>query len=165
MLKLPSLSGPSFVRWAIHSLPHSLRPTTPLQKDLYTTTSIRKDLNLGTCGITGSGTAAQSQLKFYWEKGVDNHADYPTKHHPTKHHRAVRPRYIQDKLNMLVQHYGTFLSHTLWIARVCCSAHDVTITSSEYNSQILVYTGTIEYIKLLYLRTTYRPWKQLVFTT
>ena len=56
---------------------------------------------------------AQSQSRFFWYKGVNDHADYPTKHHLTTHHIAVRPRYVQDKINMLIQQYSIFLSHAL----------------------------------------------------
>ena len=56
---------------------------------------------------------AQSQFRFFWDKGVNNHADYPTKHHPTKHHQAVRPRYVQDKVNMVGEGYATCLSRPL----------------------------------------------------
>ena len=39
----------------------------------------------------------QSQLNnffIYWDKGINNYADYHTKHHPPSHHRNVRPTYI-----------------------------------------------------------------------
>ena len=52
---------------------------------------------------------AQLQFRFFWDKGINNHADYTTKHHPTKHHRTMRPRYIQDKLNCLIATYNTLL--------------------------------------------------------
>ena len=55
----------------------------------------------------------QLQFIFFWDKGSNNHADYPTKHHATKHHRVMRPRYVQDKLNMIVEHYNTALSQAL----------------------------------------------------
>ena len=40
---------------------------------------------------------SQKQMKFFWEKGVNNLADYFTKHHPTKHHRTTRQKYVLDK--------------------------------------------------------------------
>ena len=46
---------------------------------------------------------AQAMFEIYWDKGVNNHADYPTKHHPTKHHRVIRPRYVHDKLSILIK--------------------------------------------------------------
>ena len=32
----------------------------------------------------------QDMFKKFWEKGLNNYADYPTKHHPTKHHLHTR---------------------------------------------------------------------------
>ena len=40
----------------------------------------------------------QEQFNIFWARGINNDADYYTKHHPTKHHRAQRPKYVQDKL-------------------------------------------------------------------
>jgi hypothetical protein len=37
---------------------------------------------------------AQHQFLYLWHCGIDNHADYASKHHPTKHHQAVCPFYI-----------------------------------------------------------------------
>ena len=31
----------------------------------------------------------QQQFRIYWDKGIDNWADYFTKHHPKKYHRAT----------------------------------------------------------------------------
>jgi Reverse transcriptase (RNA-dependent DNA polymerase) len=39
---------------------------------------------------------AQGQFTIYWKRGVDNLADYFTKHHPPAHHQRMRPRYIQQ---------------------------------------------------------------------
>ena len=33
-------------------------------------------------------------LKILWDKGVNNKADYFTKHHSPSHHKAMRPQYI-----------------------------------------------------------------------
>ena len=40
----------------------------------------------------------QHQLKFFWEKGENNFADYFTKHHPAKYHKMIRHQYVQDKI-------------------------------------------------------------------
>ena len=40
----------------------------------------------------------QQQFNIFWEKGVNNDADYFTKHHPIFHHLAQRAKYVQDKL-------------------------------------------------------------------
>ena len=41
----------------------------------------------------------QEQFKIFWDRGLNNHADYPTKHHPTKHHLHIRQtrQYVRDK--------------------------------------------------------------------
>ena len=36
----------------------------------------------------------QQHFKIYWDKGINNHADYFTKHHPAKHHLEMRKNYI-----------------------------------------------------------------------
>jgi hypothetical protein len=41
---------------------------------------------------------AQRQFLYLWRCGVNNRADYASKHHPAKHHQAVRPFYIKDML-------------------------------------------------------------------
>ena len=40
----------------------------------------------------------QHQFNIFWEKGVNNDADYFTKHHATAHHHAQRAKYVRDKL-------------------------------------------------------------------
>jgi hypothetical protein len=41
---------------------------------------------------------AQCQFLYLWHCGIDNCANYASKHHPAKHQQAVRPFYIQDSL-------------------------------------------------------------------
>ena len=36
----------------------------------------------------------QEQLRIYWDKGINNQADYFTKHHPPSHHLLMRPQYV-----------------------------------------------------------------------
>ena len=45
----------------------------------------------------------QQQFNIFWEKGINNEADYFTKHHPTTHHRAKRPRYVRDYMIQCLQ--------------------------------------------------------------
>jgi len=45
----------------------------------------------------------QQQFLFFWDKGSNNDADYFTKHFAAKYHRVKRPRYVQDKLNIIQQ--------------------------------------------------------------
>ena len=46
---------------------------------------------------------AHDQIDVQWDNGINNDADYHTKHHPTPHHSNVRPKYVIDKLNFLSQ--------------------------------------------------------------
>jgi hypothetical protein len=39
----------------------------------------------------------QEQFDYVWGPGIENLADYPTKHHSGKHHSTVRPIYIYMK--------------------------------------------------------------------
>jgi hypothetical protein len=45
----------------------------------------------------------QQMFKIFWERGIDNNADYFTKHHSTGHHREIRARYVQDAVKQLHQ--------------------------------------------------------------
>ena len=36
-------------------------------------------------------------VRIFWDKGENNHADYFTKHHPPAHHREIRSKYILQK--------------------------------------------------------------------
>ena len=39
----------------------------------------------------------QGMFDVYWEPGLNNLADYPTKHHSGKHHRMLRSIYLYEK--------------------------------------------------------------------
>ena len=39
----------------------------------------------------------QRQFKIYWQPGIQNDADYWTKHHSVFHHRNMRQRYVCDE--------------------------------------------------------------------
>ena len=39
----------------------------------------------------------QKQFDYVWGPGIENLADYPTKHHSGKHHSTVRPIYLYIK--------------------------------------------------------------------
>ena len=41
----------------------------------------------------------QKQFLIYWRKGVDNDADYFTKHHPPSHHRKHRSRFLHTAID------------------------------------------------------------------
>jgi hypothetical protein len=36
----------------------------------------------------------QGQYRFYWRPGMQNLADYWTKHHPASHHKSFRPQIL-----------------------------------------------------------------------
>ena len=40
---------------------------------------------------------AQKVYSFKWHPGMENLADYQSKHHPGAHHTAVRPYYLHEK--------------------------------------------------------------------
>jgi hypothetical protein len=39
----------------------------------------------------------QKQFNVFWEPGINNLADYPTKHHSGAHHKRLRDIYLYDK--------------------------------------------------------------------
>ena len=53
---------------------------------------------------------AQNQFKIFWDKGINNEADYFTKHWATLVHRAKRGRYIKDKLHIIKQSLNSILN-------------------------------------------------------
>ena len=38
----------------------------------------------------------QGQLYIYWQNGIENMADYFTKHNPARHHRHMRENYLLE---------------------------------------------------------------------
>ena len=46
--------------------------------------------------------ANQKQFQFIWDYGDQNEGDFWTKIHPTCYQRQMRPKYIKDKLNLLL---------------------------------------------------------------
>lgn len=59
---------------------------------------------------------AQGQFKFYWAKGIDNWADYFTKHHSPSYHTITRPKYVLHN-HLVWQSLGRSILNVL--ARVC----------------------------------------------
>jgi hypothetical protein len=91
------------MRMTLEELGHP-QPATPLKTD-----------NSTACGIM-NGTVKQKRTKamdmryywlrdrvrqkqfnVFWEPGINNLADYPTKHHSGAHHRRLRDIYLYDK--------------------------------------------------------------------
>ncbi len=54
----------------------------------------------------------KDQLRIYWDKGINNDANYFTKHHPPKHHQMMWSKYIL-KANLI-----RFVRHALSSRRV-----------------------------------------------
>ena len=59
---------------------------------------------------------AQEQFKIFWDKGINNYADYFTKHYPPSYHIATRPTYIL-KNHLVIQNLNYEIQNVL--ARVC----------------------------------------------
>ena len=55
-------------------------------------------------------------IKIYWDKGVNNNADYFTEHYSPAHHKSERPKYILKGFS--VTQACTNILHNL-LARVC----------------------------------------------
>ena len=36
----------------------------------------------------------KEQIRTFWDRGVNNLGDYPTKHHPPVHHKRMRQIYL-----------------------------------------------------------------------
>ena len=91
------------VRRILHALGH-VQPPTPIKTDNSTANGFihnnihqkrSKSWDMRYYWLRDKNS--QKQMKFFWEKGVNNLADYFTKHHPTKHHRTTRQKYVLDK--------------------------------------------------------------------
>jgi hypothetical protein len=48
----------------------------------------------------------QNQFIIKWKRGVENLADYFTKHHPPSHHQRVRSRYLQQANTVSNERHG-----------------------------------------------------------
>ena len=62
------------------------------------------------------------QFKVFWDKGINQGADYFTKHHPIIHHRHIRlsKKYIRDFHGELRSHLKSNMSNVSQVTvRVC----------------------------------------------
>ena len=59
----------------------------------------------------------QEQFHLYWKRGLNNKADYPTKHHPTKHHITVRPEYVLNIMTKAISK-ATYYQKQLILSKV-----------------------------------------------
>ena len=87
-------------RISLHALGHT-QPATPLKTDNSTSNSFvhanikqRRSKTWDMCWNWLPDKVTHEQLRIYWDKSVNNHADYFTKHHPPTHHRSLRPQYV-----------------------------------------------------------------------
>jgi hypothetical protein len=109
------------IRIALHALGHP-QSATPIKTDNSTSNSFvhanikqrrSKTWDMRWNWLRDKET--HEQLRFYWDKGTNNDADYFTKHHPPSHHLEMRPKYVLNAHMMTaLRAYSTRLS-----ARVC----------------------------------------------
>jgi hypothetical protein len=91
------------IRYMLNQLGHP-QPATPLKTDNSTANSFvhnnltqkrSKSWDMRYYWLRDQD--ASKQFTVYWDKGINNHADYYTKHHPVKVHKTLRPRYVLDR--------------------------------------------------------------------
>ena len=59
----------------------------------------------------------QKHLRVFWDKGLNNGADYFTKHHPAPYHKAMRAKYILAMHNIFSYNFNWYYDAAR--ARVC----------------------------------------------
>ena len=89
---------------------HHVQPPPPIKTDNYTANGFihdnihqRRSKSWDMRYYWLRDRQTQQQFLFFWDKGSNNDADYFTKHFPAKYHQVKRPRYVQDKLNIIHQ--------------------------------------------------------------
>jgi hypothetical protein len=87
--------------------------------------------------------ATHEQLRFCWDKGVNNCADYFTKHHPPTHHLIMRPQYVLNvhQISNLTAR-PTARPFRLSGVRVC-SSHDRYRPLRTQNTQMMSVSKTV----------------------
>ena len=95
------------IRYILQALQHP-QPPTPIKTDnatahgfIYNNINLKKSKSWDMRYYWARDRANQKQFKYTWDYGDQNEGDYYTKHHTTHYHKTMRPRYIQDKVNML----------------------------------------------------------------
>ena len=90
------------IRIALEALDHP-QPPTPIKTDnstahgfIYKNINMKKSKSWDMRYHWLRDRENQKQFDIYWKPGVQNHADYWTKHHPVLHHRSMRAKYVQD---------------------------------------------------------------------
>ena len=93
------------IRYVLHQLEHK-QPATPMKTDnstafSFTTSNIRqkrsKSWDMRYYWLREK--QVQNQMRFYWDKGSKNDADYYTKHHSPDHHLKNRRKFV---LNLMI---------------------------------------------------------------
>ena len=90
------------IRQALEALGHP-QPATPIKTDnataqgfVYNNINMKRSKSWDMRYHWLRDRRTQRQFDIFWKPGVDNDADYWTKHHPIHHHRTIRKSYIQD---------------------------------------------------------------------
>jgi hypothetical protein len=133
------------VRIALHALGHP-QSATPLKTDNSTSYSLvhanikqrrSKTWDMRWNWLRDKQT--HKQLRIWWDKGVNNDADYFTKHHPPSHHILMRPKYVLNAHQLTSQ-------KQLLGGRVCSITDRYTaVTSNEHrkHQRLLAFTKLI----------------------
>jgi len=94
------------VRHALAALAHH-QPPTPLKTDNSTSSAFidntikqRRSKTWDMRWNWMRDPKTKEQIKTYWDRGLNNLADYPTKHHPPIHHKRMRPTYLHVAHNI-----------------------------------------------------------------
>ena len=94
------------IRHALEALGHP-QPPTPLKTDNSTSSAFidnnMKQRRSKTWDMRWNwlrDPKTKKQIKPYWDRGVNNLADYPTKHHPPIHHKRMRSTYLHVAHNI-----------------------------------------------------------------
>jgi hypothetical protein len=81
----------------------------------------------------------QKHFRVHWEPGVDNHADYFTKHHAPAHHIAVRDNYLHNHKNAQCSSEGVLKS------RPCTQPVACTTSPHTYpNTEPRIYQANVD---------------------
>ena len=111
------------IRYILHQLGHSL-PPTPIKTDNATAQAFinqtmrhKKSKSWDMRYWWLKENTAQSEFNIFWDKGVNNWADYFTKHFSPSTHQVMRHRYVQHT-NLVLNAVRKSLLRTL-SARVC----------------------------------------------
>ena len=117
------------IRVMLEGLGHP-QPPTPIKTDnstahgfIYDNINLKKSKSWDMRYYWLRDRETQQQFNIYWQRGLDNHADYFTKHHATNHHKQTRPKYVRDHLacltNRIENVFNNSAEKSTLGARVC----------------------------------------------